>query len=553
MRVQKRIPLGTGLGVGLVVITLLAVGPAGAQSLPDDLGSDQAGSIVVFPKVIADGTRDTLITLTNTKNIQAFVHCEYVQGTGICELSPPGAPVFCTPETETGESSDCTALVGDFCRVEWQTSNFDLLLTRQQPTIWRVSTGRVFNASLDTSPGSECTNFFGLVGPNLVERQRCPGYFITSGSLESLNPTGNLIPPGGSPFFRGELKCFQTDGFLFPGGETPDPPGLVCGNAIKGEAIIGWDPDHPVVGPTISKYNSINFKGGSACDGDDELRLDGIEYSACPEALEFTHFGNMAVNEVVSGLSPGACDATGCRVKTEFTLVPCTELFDEEVGTRVAVQSQSVDEFETQLNSFPQTLECWANYPLDDLSAFTAGVNSGDFWKTRLGPQGNRCRAGTSNPLALPPVVCGTPLRPNDCRGEACSTDANCGTGGLCAPASGIIGVVEQFYYTDNTIPANPLTPLHFTPGNAPGTAAVSATFVNSPGSSDADVFRDGGRCRGALGQECDDDGDCASDECLTDVIQAQDIVGTQGPIPCLDGSDCPPTHSCVSGFCQPN
>jgi hypothetical protein len=353
-----------------------------------------------------------------------------------------------------------------------------------------------------------------------------------------------VAPPSGSPFFRGELKCFQTDGFLFPDVDQPDPPGMVCGNAIKGEAIIGWDPDHPVGGPTISKYNSINFKGGAACDGDDELRLDGVEYSACPEALEFTHFGNFANNEVVAGLDPAACATTGCPVKTEITLVPCTELFDSEIGTRVSFQYQSFDEFETTLNSAPQTLECWGNYPLEDLSAFDSNPPAiGNFWKSRIGAMGNRCRAGTDQTCGVPPNV-------GDCRGEACSTDADCGTGGVCGPASGIIGIVEQFYYTDATIPADPVDPLQFTPGNAPGTSAASATFINF--NSDPDVFRDGGRCRGALATECDDDGDCTSGECLTDVIEASDIVGTQGPIVCLDGGDCPPTHDCVSGFCQP-
>jgi len=109
MRVQKRNPWLTSLGVVLAVIALMG-GRAAA-----DVASDQAGSIVIYPKVIADGTRDTIISLTNTSNMQAYVHCEYVQGTGICSNSPIDAPVFCTPLNPAGASPDCTSVPGEIC------------------------------------------------------------------------------------------------------------------------------------------------------------------------------------------------------------------------------------------------------------------------------------------------------------------------------------------------------------------------------------------------------------------------------------------------------
>ena len=42
--------------------------------------TEQSASILVFPKVIADGTRDTIIQITNTSNNMRHAHCFYVNG-----------------------------------------------------------------------------------------------------------------------------------------------------------------------------------------------------------------------------------------------------------------------------------------------------------------------------------------------------------------------------------------------------------------------------------------------------------------------------------------
>ncbi len=65
-----------------------------------------AGSIAIFPKVIADGVRDTAVQLTNTSNVTSFARCFYVDGST--------------------------------CAVQ----NFLLTLTTQQPTYWVASQGR---------------------------------------------------------------------------------------------------------------------------------------------------------------------------------------------------------------------------------------------------------------------------------------------------------------------------------------------------------------------------------------------------------------------------
>src|SRR5262245_54210394 len=81
MGVQKRIPWLSSLGVVLAAVALLG-SRAGA-----DVTSDRPGSIVIWPKVIADGTRDTLITLTNTNTMPVDALCEYILGTGTCQFT----------------------------------------------------------------------------------------------------------------------------------------------------------------------------------------------------------------------------------------------------------------------------------------------------------------------------------------------------------------------------------------------------------------------------------------------------------------------------------
>ena len=72
------------LGLG-VLLAVLAVSGGFARA---DVTGDQPGSIIVFPKVIADGSRDTLITITNVRNMPTIVHCIYNNSpSGTCSLT----------------------------------------------------------------------------------------------------------------------------------------------------------------------------------------------------------------------------------------------------------------------------------------------------------------------------------------------------------------------------------------------------------------------------------------------------------------------------------
>jgi hypothetical protein len=256
MRVQKRSPWLNGLGV---VLAAMALWGAQAQA---DVSSDKPGSVVLWPKVIADGTRDTLITLTNTRNEQAYAHCEYVQALGICSVTGS----FCSvPNAAPGSPGACEPIAGNVCDQQWQSADFDVALTRQQPTIWRVSTGRVDNPFLPAD--GECDLVL-PVNPTDALRQSCPGLFLIG-----------QVPPAPDQPFRGQLTCIQIN---VDGGAN-------ASNGLKGEATI-----ETLGSEQISTYNSINVEAIEGGGVDGLIRLNGVEYSACPPAVEVSHYSRGA-------------------------------------------------------------------------------------------------------------------------------------------------------------------------------------------------------------------------------------------------------------------
>jgi len=405
MRVLKRNPWLASLGVLLVALAVFA------RAAWADVTADQSASILIFPKVIADGTRDTLIQISNTTNGVVFAHCIYVDASLETPSLPPG------PDN----------------RPRCQERDFFIRLTKQQPTIWRASTGRLLNLNdgTCTSNGCKCVtvNVDGLL------RQNCPG----------LDP--GPVPVAGSPFFQGELKCVQID-------ETNTP---VSGNALKGEAIIE--------GPNgiISEYNAIGIVGKSV-NGDGVLQLDNVEYNACPERLTLSHLTQGGNDPVLDEFGVSA------PVETELTIAPCTENFVETGNpTQLTVTVFTWDEFES-FASTTVNVDCWLNTRLTDIdsptdpdsSIFSTAVRGSTVMKTVLLPnpaagQGilalgeefrviNGTRTGSAamnvhvagsrangDTITLEPAgTCCQIGNPGNCTGQACFDDSDCGAGFEC-------------------------------------------------------------------------------------------------------------------------
>jgi len=309
MGVMKR---NRGLWAVGTVIGVFSLAQVAAAAT--DVSTEVPGSIVVFPKVAfttqADGrVVDTVIQITNTSNTAAFAHCFYVNA-GV-----PG---------------------------QWNETDFDIFLTKDQPTVWVASSGR--HATGLTIPGGFA-----------------PG----------------LVPP--VPFgFQGELKCIQTDGTGAP----------LRQNTLKGEASL-----HASTGD-VSKYNAIMFQGNGdqnanfirSADPTTDLTLDltantapqsgddtGM-YSACPDTLLFNFFAFGVNDPVVSQV--GSCTA-GCPIRTSLTLVPCQEDLEHQVPGNVTVQFIIINEFE-QTSSISTTVNCYVDADLNRLTSGGGTTNAFD-------------------------------------------------------------------------------------------------------------------------------------------------------------------------------
>jgi hypothetical protein len=350
--------------------------------------SDRGGSILAFPKVVSDGTRDTLIQISNVLNQVTTAHCMYL------DASPtiPGLPV--------GPNNPRRCVERDFT----------IRLTRQQPTIWRVSTGRLLN-SLDDVVG-QCTT----VDQAGAERQNCPGF-----------DPGNIINLGTQ--FEGHLLCVVTDASGTPIGS----------DALKGEAIIesvaaaGQD-------GLISAYNALAFQAGTeGPNGDQILELDGIEYSQCPEFLRFTHPAEGLIDPVLETQEVLAFDTTA------VTLMPCTLNYNSQAIPEVVLQLLVWDDMEL-FQSLNTTLTCWYDEFLSDVLAGTPwDPDRSTTYMTQIRTQdGDRCRFG-------PPEI----------ENSFCTSDADC-DGGLCLDSSGVIGVAETFReLEDGTLTGSSAVNLH--------------------------------------------------------------------------------------------
>ena len=378
--------------LNVAAITLLA-GVASANV--NDVSTERSGSIIVFPKVIWDGERDTIIQITNTSNSMLHARCFYVNAAPVNPQLPP------SPANPP----------------RWSETDFDIWLTRQQPTHWVASLGR--------------STFF-------------PG----DPKMDSSNDAGfspGLIPPVPEGFI-GELKCVQVD--------AADVP--LRANALKGEATI-----RSLLGD-VSEYNAIAFQGNpdmTLVDADpNDLVLDltpthAGEYSACPGVLLFDHFAEGARDLVINqiGICESVCiagnlgapcsanadcntpSATGicgaCPVSTELTLVPCAENLEAQLPGRVTVQFAVFNEFEQRLST-STTVDCYLNLPLGQIA--TAGRNPFTF-------------------SALGTISAYTRITPNPgiCTSGRCTSGstigASCQTSGDCPSSGGVIGVAEEF------------------------------------------------------------------------------------------------------------
>ncbi len=221
--------------LGAVAFGVMALGKVAVA----DVTTEQAGSIVVWPKVIWDGQRDTIIQLSNIYNLMVHAHCVYINGAPENPAFPP--------------SGNNAPLCGE--------TDFDLWLSKQQTTHWTASGGRRVSA-LDA---------FGSDGSGLD-----PG----------------VIPP--LPVgFTGELMCILVS-------ESGEP---WAGNKLKGEATIRSSAGDVSKYNAIAVPGNSNLSGiqiGSELELNLTNSNPSGEYEACPNVLAFGFFADGG-NDPVTG------------------------------------------------------------------------------------------------------------------------------------------------------------------------------------------------------------------------------------------------------------
>jgi hypothetical protein len=246
--------------------------------------------------------RTTVIQITNTGNMADQTRCFYV----------------------TPSATGCAE------------TDFDLFLTKQQPTSFVVASGRGMQSTPGLSPG--------------------------------------LIPPV-QPGFIGALICAEVG---------PDGAPLNM-NQLKGEAtIISADsPDESGYSPDQSKYDALAVQGLKPNNNDDILNLDGTEYNNCPATtiVDFQPFG--ATDPIIEALGNGGicsdnaapcnnssqcnsgatCDTGQSTVASVLSLVPCNLDLENGIATKVTLQVKAWDEYEVY-RSTALSFSCVGNIDL---------------------------------------------------------------------------------------------------------------------------------------------------------------------------------------------
>lgn len=389
MRGLKRNPRLAGLAV-LLAGLVVAGGTARA-----DVYTDQSGSILIFPKVVADGTRDTLIQIANTGNMSAQAHCYYVNMSGFCANDPSRTCAL---------DSDCPT--GDTCTRRCQVQDFDIFLTGQQPTMWRVSTGRLSDPTVPACKvGQSCSC---ATSGSAAAGQRCPGF--SPGTTASAGATAIKPVEAG---FVGELKCVQVN------RDFEQPYG---GNKLKGEAVI-----ENLATNDLTEYNAFAVAALGGLNTNAFLNLDETEYDVCPKQLILNHYAEGAAD-----------DFTGATIGTDLTLVPCTEFLEADPGpgTRSRAAFRITNEYEQPLTG-SVTFDCGLTKRLSGISSQFLATNIGSqFAKTRFeAPDSTICMTGSK-------------------KGQACTVDGDCpgalSIGGTvvggCRAWPGLLGLAEEFH-----------------------------------------------------------------------------------------------------------
>ncbi len=280
------------------------------------VATDQPASILIFPEIVAETGRDTIIQITNTRNNLRYARCFYVSASGSCASNAAS----CTTNAE------CP--LGDVCTRTQTQTEFDIALTKQQPTFWVASQGR-----------------------------------LPSNAPPGLN---NLVPPV-TPPFRGALMCVEVDSAAAP----------VAGNAFIGEATLVDS-----ASGDIAKYHAVGLEGFDN-NMDDTLCVGGSggtnacpfgEYAACPQSWALDHLAAGAQDSIIGA---------GSAVNTTLSIVPCTIDLTSQTPQAVNISFAITNEL-AAFFSASTSISGPSDIQLASIPAFTRNVLGTDYAQTQI-------------------------------------------------------------------------------------------------------------------------------------------------------------------------
>jgi hypothetical protein len=252
--------------------------------------SEQAGAIVVFPRIRLDRARgvDTLVRIGNTAANPVVAHCFYVNENGHCSNDGSVCLVH----------EDC---VGGTCIPGSTEVDFIVRITPSQPLAWLAGDGLA-------------SNEFPLDGILRVG----PG---------GASNAGSRVPPVPEDPFVGWLQCVAVDSSLLPVEQT----------SLMGDAVLY---EQTANGIDTAEYGAVGIQAlAGASDGNTTL-LIGSEYSGCPNFAIFNHFFDGAVD-------PASAERS---IDTTLALVPCSVDFLRQISSDPGIDYLIFNEFAQQFS-----------------------------------------------------------------------------------------------------------------------------------------------------------------------------------------------------------
>ncbi len=357
---------------------VIFAGIAGARST-----TNRPASIVVWPKIVVDtsgalvGTpTDTKIMLssTNASGIKQ-AHCFYINATGHCSLNNALA---------CRSSFDCSLRDAGECVPSWSETDFDVVLTQEQPLAWYASNG-LSRGQFPLEGPFRCNTPFNNL--QCFTDAQCPNNVGCNTGQSNL---GSAIPPAPEDPFIGALVCIQ-----FTGGSQSVPDQTATRNRLYGDAtIVQRLVQGAVTQADPARYNAIGLEAsGQAVQGGQLVLGDGENYASCPGVLILSHLFDGAVDPISNN--------PAVQYGTELTLVPCSNDFLTQTPGRAVAQFLVFNEFEQRFST-SRTVDCLFDSVLSRIdtrnpnrSIFNAGVAGSLAGQTRIRGVGGVPRLGS--------------------------------------------------------------------------------------------------------------------------------------------------------------